>query len=94
MTNFKRVSKSLATSGYKYAADDARSTSAGQETPLQTSGGVLCVAANHLVSVGLEGNAGRVAEMRKISKMVYTSSWYFWHSEGWRVRNGALDCSL
>ena len=59
-----------------------------------TFGGVLCVAANHLVSVGLEGNAGRVAKMRKISKMVYTSSWYFWHSEGWRVRNGALDCSL
>ena len=48
------------------------------------------MAANHLVSVGLEGNAGRVAEMPKFSKMVYTSSWYFCHSEGWRVRNEAL----
>ena len=90
MTNSKRVSISLATSGHKYAADDARSTGEGQETPLHTSGGVPRVAANHLVSVGLEGNAGSVAEMRNIFKMVYISSWYFWHSEGWRVRNEAL----
>ena len=53
----------LGNQDHKYAADDARSTSEGQETPLHTSGGVLCVASNHLVSADLEGNAGRVAEM-------------------------------
>ena len=60
---FQESFNKLGNQGYKYAADDARSTSEGQETPLHTSGGVPCAAADHLVSVGLEGNAGRVAEM-------------------------------
>ena len=72
MTNSKRVQISLATRAARVAADEARSTSEGQETPMHLSGGVLVATADDLVSTvdasggkveGLEGNEGRVAEM-------------------------------
>ena len=98
----RRSLNKLGKKGLKVTANEARSTSEGQEKPTHTSGVVFVAAAEHLVSVvdascgkaeGLEGNEGRAAEMWiKCKGGLHTFAFHFWHRERWSVRiEGTLD---